>query len=143
MYLRHVLYNTGKWRVIFQCVRVHGHPDLKLDPISTGCSTASSTKGEFVTLLLLSSCGVRHSTAADTEVKGCCGQGERGTTRSSSSRLFSWTQGFGGWLQTRMRFGYALSRLLGSVYGNGNVVFLPPEGTCILAPVRNRVVSWG
>lgn len=41
-----------------------------------------------------------------------------------------------------MRFGYALSRLLGSVYGNGNVVFLPPEGTCILSPVRNRVVSW-
>lgn len=40
-----------------------------------------------------------------------------------------------------MRFGYALSRLLGSVYGNGNVVFLPPEGTCILSPVRNRVVS--
>lgn len=40
-----------------------------------------------------------------------------------------------------MRFGYALSRLLGSVYGNGNVVFLPPEGTCVLSPVRNRVVS--
>lgn len=40
-----------------------------------------------------------------------------------------------------MRFGYGLSRLLGSVYGNGNVVFLPPDGTCILSPVRNRVVS--
>lgn len=40
-----------------------------------------------------------------------------------------------------MRFGYGLSRLLGSVYGNGNVVFLPPDGTCVLSPVRNRVVS--
>lgn len=40
-----------------------------------------------------------------------------------------------------MRFGYGLSKLLGSVYGNGNVVFLPPDGTCILSPVRNRVVS--
>ena len=40
-----------------------------------------------------------------------------------------------------MRFGYGLSRLLGSVYGNGNVVFLPPDSTCILSPVRNRVVS--
>lgn len=39
-----------------------------------------------------------------------------------------------------MRFGYGLSRLLGSVYGNGSVVFLPPEGTCVLSPVRNRVV---
>ncbi|CAM9696904.1 unnamed protein product, partial [Choristocarpus tenellus] len=39
-----------------------------------------------------------------------------------------------------MRFGYSLSRLLGSVYGNGNIVFLPPEGTSVLAPVRNRVV---
>ncbi|CAM9569764.1 unnamed protein product, partial [Ectocarpus sp. 6 AP-2014] len=39
-----------------------------------------------------------------------------------------------------MRFGYGLSRLLGSVYGNGNVVFLPPDGTCVLSPVRNRVL---
>lgn len=43
--------------------------------------------------------------------------------------------------EVAMRFGYGLSRLLGSVYGNGNVVFLPPDGTCVLSPVRNRVVS--
>ena len=39
-----------------------------------------------------------------------------------------------------MRFGYRLNRLLGSVHGNGNVVFVPPEGTAILSAVRNRVM---
>jgi periodic tryptophan protein 2 len=39
-----------------------------------------------------------------------------------------------------MRFGYRLSRLLGSVHGNANLVFVPPEGTSVLSAVRNRVM---
>ncbi|KAG5185442.1 periodic tryptophan protein 2 [Tribonema minus] len=39
-----------------------------------------------------------------------------------------------------MRFGYRLSRLLGSVHCNANVLFVPPDGTSVLTAVGNRVL---
>ncbi|CAM9713193.1 unnamed protein product, partial [Phaeothamnion confervicola] len=39
-----------------------------------------------------------------------------------------------------MRLSYRVSRLLGSVHSNGNLVFLPPDGSSVLSAVRNRVV---
>src|SRR5688572_30535187 len=39
-----------------------------------------------------------------------------------------------------MRFGYRLSRLLGSVHANANVAFVPPECTSLLTAVGNRVL---
>lgn len=39
-----------------------------------------------------------------------------------------------------MRFGYRLSRLLGSVHANANVVFVPPDGTSVLTAVGNRLL---
>ncbi|CAM9127008.1 unnamed protein product [Chrysoparadoxa australica] len=38
-----------------------------------------------------------------------------------------------------MRLAYGLKRLLGSVYSNGNVVFVPPHGTQVICPVLNRL----